>query len=459
MNTNILIIDDEKSVLTAMRMVLEDRYRVFTAESGEKALQIQRSEQLDLVLLDIGLPDIDGLELLKRLKVESPELPVIMVTAVEKVKTVVKAVKSGAYDYLVKPVESRTLQLCIRHALENSVLKERIRIIEKTEKNRFKDIVTGRSPQMKDVLRIAKKVSQSPEIPVLITGETGTGKGIVARVIHYNRLDNPGPFITVNCGAIAKDLIESELFGYEKGAFTGADTKGKKGRFEEAAKGTLFLDEIGTMALAAQVKLLSVLEDRMFCRVGGSRRIEVSARIIAATNSDLESAVEKGLFRKDLYYRLNVVKIEIPPLRDRPGDIMPLTLSFMNRFNERFGRKFRTVSKEARQLMLRYPWPGNVRELSNHIERIVLLEEGDTILPDHLLTHLRDSVSFPSSDQTVRLPGTPTDFDTVVKELIQSALHRSDGNVMEASKLLNLPSHKLRYRMKKYGILKPNGRN
>jgi len=446
--TKILIIDDDRSIRLALSMTLEGTYSILSAGSGAMALKLIDQERPDLVLLDIGLPDIDGVTMLKQIKSKFPETAVIMITAVEDVKTVVETVKLGAYDYIVKPVDAPELFLSIHNALEHQRLKHQLQAIQKTSRDRYRFDLIGQSPEIKAVLDIARKASVSIETPILIVGETGTGKGVLAKAIHYSKND-PGPFVMVNCGAIAKDLIESELFGYEKGAYTGANTEGKQGRFEEAAGGTLFLDEIGAMPLDAQVKLLGVLEDRQFYRICGTRKIEVASRIIAATNADIETAVEKGNFRKDLYYRLNVVQIAIPPLRDRKDDIILLTTFFKDQFNLKFGKHFHDISPEALDILLAYPWPGNIRELKNVMERIILLENDTRILSDHLPEILTKAHSLALAPDT---GPDPMDYPAAVRQLIQKALGKSRGNVSEAAKLLNIPAHKLRYRIKKFGI-------
>jgi len=453
MAESILIVDDEKSVLKALSLTLGRRYRVISAERGSDAISLFDKERPDLVLLDIGLPDITGIDVLKKMKGKDPDAMVIMVTAVEEVKTIVAAIKLGAYDYLVKPIDSQGLFVSVKNALEKRRLKEQIRIIQQPDIERYRLELIGQSPEVREMIEIAKKVSRSVDTPVLILGESGSGKGVLARAIHYSADKTPGPFVTVSCGAIAKDLVESELFGYERGAFTGARADGKKGHFEESAGGTIFLDEIGVMPISAQTKLLRVLEDRKFSRVGGTKDIEVSSRIIAATNIDLEEAIVQGQFRKDLFYRLNVVKIEVPPLRERKDDIPLLAEHFMAHYNHKFGKRFTKTEREAKKILLQYLWPGNVRELRNMVERITLLEEGDTLLAEHLA-----SISSLAEEQSDRvgaeIPGDFLGYEEATKALIEKALKQTGGNVVEASQLLNMPAHKLRYRIKKFRLKK-----
>jgi DNA-binding NtrC family response regulator len=373
LETTVLVVDDDKSILIALKMTLEGDYVVCTAENGANALKLLRDKEPDVILLDIGLPDTNGIELISQIKTLDPEIVIIMVTAVEETRMVVKALKLGAYDYLVKPIDAQELKITLKNAIETRGLKDKIRRIQKPNVERYRFDLVGQNPQIKAMIATAQKVARSPDTPLLITGETGTGKGVLARTIHFSLAELPGPFVSVNCSAITHDLFESELFGYDRGAFTGARNEGRIGRFEEAAGGTLFLDEIGSMSLSTQSKLLGVLDDRVFHRVGGSKSHCVSARIIAATNTDLQRAVEEGQFRRDLFFRLNVVSIRVPPLRERVDDIMPLTEYFIGFYNQKYGKKFSGVAPETRKALLDYPWPGNVRELRNMVERIILL--------------------------------------------------------------------------------------
>ncbi len=448
--TTVLVVDDDKSVLTALRMTLEGEYVVCTAEKGAEALRLLRDKEPEVILLDIGLPDTSGIELIGQIKSTDPDVVVIMITAVEETRMVVKALKLGAYDYLVKPIDAQTLRVTLQNAMETRSLKERIRRIQKPNIEQYRLELIGGSPQIRTMIATAQKLAGNVDTPVLITGETGTGKGVLARAIHFSFSELPGPFVPVNCTAITHDLFESELFGYDRGAFTGAKSEGRIGRFEEAGGGTLFLDEIGAMSLSAQSKLLGVLDDRVFHRVGGNRLRRVSARIIAATNTDLEKAVEGGQFRRDLFFRLNVVKIHVPPLRERADDIMNLTEHFIASFNEKYGRQFSSVSPEARKALQEYSWPGNVRELRNTVERIILLENGTTILPHHLSFLISEQDG--SAPSGKHLSDEPLNYEDTIKRLIHEALRKTGGNVLEAARLLNMPAHKLRYRIKKYGL-------
>jgi DNA-binding NtrC family response regulator len=451
MDGSLLIVDDEPSVLNALSMTLEGTYSIRTATNGEDALELVREQPPDLVLLDIGLPDMSGLEVLEEIQRIEPKISTIMVTAVEEAKTVVKALKLGAYDYLVKPVDAQELRVTIRNALENRRLKDKIRRIQRPKVERYRLDLIGKDPQIMAMIETAKKLGSNVDAPVLITGETGTGKGVLARAIHFGFSELPGPFVPVNCTAITHDLFESELFGYERGAFTGAKSEGRVGLFEEAAGGTIFLDEIGSMSLSTQSKLLGVLDDRSFHRVGGNKSRRVSARIIAATNTNLENAVEASQFRRDLFFRLNVVKICVPPLRERVDDIIPLTEHFITNFNLKYNKQFSGIDPEARKALQDYSWPGNVRELRNTVERIVLLESGATLRAQHLPFLETLQAGAATSTTSERNPAEATiDYEEAIKKLIQEALGKTGGNVLKASRLLNMPAHKLRYRIKRY---------
>jgi DNA-binding NtrC family response regulator len=458
MESKILIVDDDRSIIKALSLVLADRHRVLTAKNGAEALTLFTSEKPDIVLLDVGLPGMDGVEVLKKLIEISRDATVVMVTAVGDVKTVVKAIKHGAYDYLVKPIDSQELLLSIKHALENRKLKNQIKTIQKPRVDKYSFDLIGNNAKIKNIVEIAKKASQSPDTPILITGESGVGKGILAKATHYSSCEIPGPFVTVNCGAIARELVESELFGYEPGAYTGARTEGRTGRFEEAAGGTLFLDEIAAMPLSAQVKLLAVLEDRTFYRIGGSRQIKVSARIIAATNADLDQAVDQGEFRRDLFFRLNVVRLDLPPLREREADIVLLTRHFIKQYNQKFGKCFGEITPEAQAFLTAYQWPGNVRELRNTIERIILIEAGNSVTWEHLrILDIPAENKIEASSPEAAENGL--DYKEATKSLIREAMKTAGGNVSEAARLMNMPPYKLRYRIKKYGMAhQPNQR-
>jgi two-component system, NtrC family, response regulator AtoC len=446
----VLVVDDDVSILTALRITLEGDFSVCTAENGAQAIRLLREREPVLVLLDIGLPDINGIELIGQIKTLEPETVIIMITAVEETRMVVKALKFGAYDYLVKPIDAQELKVTLQNALETRYLKDKIRRIQKPNIEKYRIDLIGQSPQIKAMIKTARKLGSNVETAVLITGETGTGKGVLARSLHFSFSELPGPFVSVNCSAITHDLFESELFGYDRGAFTGARNEGRVGCFEEASGGTLFLDEIGSMPISIQSKFLGVLDDRSFRRVGGSRSLRVSARIIAATNTDLEKAVQAGEFRRDLFFRLNVVNIHVPPLRERVEDIIPLTEHFIGLFNQKYSKNFNEISPEARKALLEYTWPGNVRELRNILERIVLLQSGNTILPHHLaFFQPQAGTAAPAGDES---PEQALDYEEAISKLLLEALRKTGGNVLKAARILNMPAHKIRYRIKKYNL-------
>ncbi len=449
MHEKILIVDDEQGVLMGLRMSLENEYLVDTVRNGSAAMASLAEHNHDLVLLDIGLPEVSGLEILKKIKSDAPETLVIMITAVDDVKTVVKALKSGAYDYLVKPLGVQEVKVTVRNALESKKLKDRIRRIQQPNIDRYNIDLIGQSPEIKTVMEIGRIVATSPTTPLLIVGESGTGKTLMAKAVHYTSGNPPGPLVKINCTAVNSELFESEFFGYERGAFTGARSDGKKGHFEQADGGTIFLDEIGSMPLEVQAKFLGVLEDSTFFRVGSSKPIVVSARIIAATNKDLEEAVAGGAFRQDLFYRLNVVKIEMPPLRDRKEDIILLAEHFVEAYSLKFGKPCPKISREAEKKLLAYHWPGNVRELRNMIERIMIFQTGEVLLAEHI-TSSGDGQMAPG--QSVDFSSTALDYEATIKSLLEEALKRTGNNVLEAARLLKIPQHKIRYRMKKYGL-------
>ncbi|MEW6228654.1 MAG: sigma-54 dependent transcriptional regulator [Bacillota bacterium] len=382
--TSILVVDDDQGIRETLEAVLsEEGYRISTAATGQSALQMAGERDFQLVLLDLRMPDIGGLELLPRLRSELPWAPVIIMTAYGTIKTAVEAVKQGAYDFVAKPFDLDEMRITIEKALSHERLKmenERLRMMLEDEFV-FKEIV-GQNEKMRVVFDLIKKV-MNHDVTVLIVGESGTGKELVARAIHYNSPRRNGPFLKLNCAALPDALLESELFGYEKGAFTGALAR-KPGRFELADGGTLFLDEIGNMSPSMQVKLLRVLQEKEIERVGSKGSIRVDVRILAATNSNLKAEVAKGAFREDLYYRINVVQIHLPPLRERRDDIPLLVQHFIKELNVSLGKEFSGVSPQAMGCLLRYDWPGNVRELKNALEAAMLLGDGPFILPEHL---------------------------------------------------------------------------
>jgi DNA-binding NtrC family response regulator len=455
MRFKILVVDDEPILRDSLEVALKTSgYEVTTARTGEEGLDRFKKENPDLVLLDHWLPGINGDEVLRRIKEEDLEIPIIIMTAQGSIEMAVNSMKMGAFDFLVKPFELDQVEDLIKKGLDRVRLKKEVEWLRAQYQEKFRSGgIIGVSQKMKGVLELAEKVAQGSETTVLIEGETGTGKELLAEYIHFLSPRSSFPFIPINCGAIPKDLFESELFGYEKGAFTGALEKGKMGKVEAAEKGTLFLDEVGELSPSAQVKVLRVLEEKEYFKVGGVEKKKADVRIIAATNKDLESEIKKGNFRDDLYFRLNVVKLQIPPLRERKEDILPLFRFFINRFNEQFKKGFVQISKEAEEKVLSYPWTGNIRELRNAVERIVLLEKGDTILGKHL--SFLSWESEPPEEAVQFKPSLPSQgivLDEVEKHYILEALKMKNGNKLQAAKMLGISRSALLYRMQKYGI-------
>jgi DNA-binding NtrC family response regulator len=450
----ILIVDDDKLLQNSLDTILSEKYDTRIAGSGEEALRLIPSHNFDLVLLDIRLPGINGIETLRRIRQLNGEAVVIMMTAYEDVKSVISSMKLGAFDYLVKPLDIEELDLIIERSLETLKLK---REVEELRKQFVKDYnlenIVAQSPTMKLALRLADTIARSYDTTVLIEGKTGTGKEVIARLIHHRSDRFDKPFVSINCGAISKDLVESELFGYEKGTFTGGLQEGKKGKFEAANGGTVLLDEISELLPAAQVKLLTFLEEKAFYPVGGSEKKHVDVRIIAATNKSLEECIREGSFREDLYYRLNVARITIPPLRERKEDIAALTLFFMDKFNQRFRKNFQKVTDDAGRLLMEHPWTGNVRELRNAIERVMLMEEGPEITKGHLDFLTKEAPLSGETDSTTwKIPPEGLILDELDRDLIVQALERSGGNRAKAAKLLGMSRPTMIYRIEKYGI-------
>jgi len=451
----ILVIDDEAILRDSLEVALRTSgYEVMTERTGEEGLERFRKENPDLVLLDHWLPGINGDEVLRRIKEENPEIPIIIMTAQGSIELAVNSMKMGAFDFLVKPFELDQVEDLIKKGLDRVRLKKEVEWLRAQYQEKFPSGgIIGVSQKMKDLLGLAEKLAQSSDTTVLIEGETGTGKELLAEYVHFLSPRSSFPFIPINCGAIPKDLFESEVFGYDKGAFTGALEKGKMGKVEAAEKGTLFLDEVGELPPSAQVKVLRVLDEKEYFKVGGVEKKKADVRIIAATNRDLESAVEKGSFRDDLYFRLNVVKLHIPPLRERKEDILPLFRFFLDRFNKQFKKSFVQISQEAEERIVSYPWLGNIRELRNTAERIVLLEKGDTILGKHL-SFLSEESEPPEGGIQFRphLPSQGIILDEVEKHYILEALRMKKGNKLQAAKMLGISRSAFLYRMQKHGI-------
>ncbi len=450
----ILLIEDDKNQLQILSGYLRQKgFDVYGAQSASTGLKLASEKTPDVVLMDYKLPDLDGIELLKRLKEILPLRPVIVITAFGSIEMAVSALKEGAYHYLTKPINLSELMLIIERALKTRKLEEEVRSLkEKLQEIEFpEDInIVAQSEKMKKVLVLAKKVAQT-DATVLILGESGTGKEIFADLIHKFSKRNSNPLIKVNCAAIPKGLLESELFGHEKGAFTGA-TKSKPGLFEVANKGTIFLDEIGDMDIELQAKLLRVLQNNTFTRIGGIKEIKVDVRIIAATNRNLEELVREQKFREDLFWRLNVFALQIPPLRDRKEDIEPLLNYFCEKFSKKYNKNIKGVSQRVVELLLAYEFPGNVRELENIMERAVILCEDNMILPEDLPPYLQAKTSS-SFEEFFTLP-LPEAVDKLEKIRIKEALKKTGGVQIRAAELLGISERTLRYKMEKLGIKK-----
>jgi two-component system response regulator AtoC len=456
MPNSILIVDDEQLTLrTISRALREEGYDVLSAETGERALEIFAEERPDLALVDIVLPGVDGIEVLRRIKEQSPTAVVLMMSAYHVVERAVEAMKLGAYDYLVKPFRVADMVNLIRRAAE--VLALRVRVTEAVQNERgrydFGRVVTH-SPLMREVLEVARKAAESDRTTILIQGESGTGKELLAKAIHYHSGRAQMPIVEINCAALPENLLESEMFGYEPGAFTDARRR-KEGLIERAHTGTLFLDEIGDMSLPVQAKLLRVLEEGRFLRLGGTKPIEVDVRFIAATNANLQECVARGRFREDLFYRLNVVPIVIPPLRDRREDILPLALSMMEQFNRDLKRSFTGFTPLAAELLKQYRWPGNIRELRNVIERAMILSPGDgaldaAFLPRELRGQNGEPSAVPAATVTRASGGNGhPSLHEVEDRYIAEVLAATHGNKMQAARILRIHPTSLLRRLKR----------
>jgi len=451
----ILVVDDEYLIRWTLQQNLEkDGFEVILAATGEEALEKVRDEAPDLALLDIKLPGMDGYQVLeKALKIDEGIIP-IMITAFDEVDKVVKAMKLGAFDYISKPFDFGKVRLSIQKALEASQLKREVRHLRREKRNWYSsDNIVAVSPEMGRVLQISQKIAQSDAATVLVQGESGTGKEVVARLIHERSKRQNMSFVTVNCANFPEQMLENELCGHEKGAFTDAKEV-KKGLLEVADKGTLFLDEIGDMNLSLQGKILRLVEQKTFRRIGGLKDIQVDVRIITATNKDLLKLKEEGKFREDLFYRINVASIKLPPLRQRPDDILPLTKYFVRKYNEEFHKNVQTISKGVETFLREYGWPGNVRELKNVIERAMILVEEDTLLMEHLPIEILGQASKQGGAiEGIRIPPEGISMEKVEEALVRQALKMTNGNQSKAARLLDISRDALRYRMQKLGLL------
>jgi len=440
---NILVVDDEKSQREILEMILsEEGYDVTTAASGEAALKFAKDRRFDLALTDLKMTGMDGIELLQQLLAYDSSIIVILLTAHGSIESAKEALRRGAFDYLEKPYDKAALLETINRALD------RLDAIDI-------EIISA-SPKMETVKKMILKVARSNST-VLVRGESGTGKELIARAVHNQSPRATEMFQAVNCAAINENLLESELFGHEKGSFTGAHAE-KKGLFEIADRGTLFLDEIGELDVGMQAKLLRALQERKIRRVGGIHELSVDVRVIAATNRDLRAMVADGRFRDDLYYRINVLSIDVPPLRERREDIPVLIDFFLKKHTKNTSRLITGLAPETKKLMNEYSWPGNVRQLESAIERAILLSEGDLITPEDLPTEVRQEVG-PAAEGAFKLPAEGINFEDVERNLITQAMEQTDYNITKAAKLLGLTFRTLQYRLEKFGIKKPDGKD
>lgn len=451
---SILVVDDESAQRQILSGHLKQKgFSVIEAASGEDAYKIVNDKLVDIIITDFKMPGLSGLDLLKKVKASNPEIAIVIVTAFGTIETAVQAMKEGAYDYLTKPVDLDELDLLIKRIVERQQLLSENKFLKEQLVDKYKlSGIVADSKKMEDVLNLAVRVADS-KASVFIRGESGTGKEILAKAIHFASPRSEKPFIAVSCAALNENLLESELFGHEKGAFTGAD-KQRRGRFELANEGTLFLDEIGDLPISTQIKLLRVLQEEQFERVGGSQTITVDVRIIAATNSDIEQLINEGKFREDLFYRINVVKIEIPPLYERKEDIPPLIDFFIDKFIKDTNKKKAEFSKEALNVLMKYNYPGNIRELENIIHHSIVLSRNEMISTDDLPIGIKsltseENMSSPSYPLTL-----PEQVESLEKKLVMEALQKTNKNQSKAANLLGISERNLRYKLEKWGLKK-----
>lgn len=452
-HTKILVVDDEKLIRWSIRQKLNEwNFEVVEAEDGRQAWLRFQQDSPDLVILDVNLPDEKGTEILARLKADNPELPVVMITAYGSIDDAVTAMRLGAYDFITKPIDFLKLQNTLQNALENLSLKQEVAFYKEREKKRFiPGKIIAADKVMRELMRITKTIARSEAGIVLLLGESGAGKDLIAQTIHFHSRRHAFPYLVINCSVIPENLLETELFGFEKGAFTDAKQQ-KKGLAELAQKGTLFLDEISTLSLPLQAKLLRFLETQTFKRVGGLRDIEVDIRVIAATNIDLEVAAENGEFRKDLFYRLNVCPIYIPPLRDRLDDILPLARHFVQQYNLKFLKNIKALNKKAEKIFLDYNWPGNVRELKNAVERAMIFEQNNYITPEHLPIRLENPKSIQPESQNRKPSEEDMNLEEMERSLLIKALQKAGGNKSQAARILGITRDTLRYKIQKWNL-------
>jgi len=448
--TKILVVDDDPGHLTSLKTVIKSwGYAVETADDGDAAIDTVKSTPVDLILMDVRMARISGIEALSQIKVYNPSIPVVIMTAYSSVESAVDALKSGAYDYLIKPLDFEVLKMTIERACEHAGLKQENKALkENLKSNDQMTNIIGRSRPMKKLLEVMAMVAPS-EATVLITGESGTGKELIARSLHFNSLRRDKALVVVNCAAIAETLLESELFGHEKGAFTGADRR-REGRFMQADGGTIFLDEIGETTSTMQAKLLRVLQEMEIQRVGGEETITVDVRIIAATNRDLEADVAEGRFREDLFYRLNVMNLAVPPLRERAEDIPLLAQHFLEKFALKNRKTVKGIVPLAMNMLINYDWPGNVRELENAVERAVILLTGEHISEKQLPLNITRHYSEPEAAAAPPTDGTRS-LEDIEKAAVLATLNASGGNKAEAARRLGITRKTLHNKLKHYG--------
>jgi two component, sigma54 specific, transcriptional regulator, Fis family len=449
MNT-ILIVDDERSILELLSVILKkEGYAVLVNPGTPSIYEDIEQKEFDLVISDIKMPQVDGMEVLRRVKAEKPTVPVIMITAYASVKQAVEALRLGAMDYIMKPFDIEEIKVLVANGLEHRRLLEENKILKQAlrEETSFENMI-GKSRPMQEVFTLIEKVAAT-DSTVLITGESGTGKELAARAIHANSRRRDRAFVSINCAALPENLLESELFGHVKGSFTGAISD-KKGMFETAHAGTIFLDEVGETSPWTQVKLFRVLQERMIRRVGGNEEIPVNVRIIAATNQNLRKRIEEGKFREELFYRLNVISVDMPPLRRRPDDIPLLIQHFLRKHCERMGRKIKRLTPEVTTALTKYSWPGNVRELENIIERLCAVEERETITAESLPDDVVEAGRAPVGGAPVLLPGFDLEahLDQVAQAYLKEASEKAAGNMRRMAELLGVSYRSLRYLMK-----------
>jgi two-component system response regulator AtoC len=450
---SIYIVDDDADMREVLSLALDGKYQVRTFSTAGSAIEAIKDDPPDLVLLDIGLPDISGVDALRQIKKLSPDVLVVMVTASTDINTAISTMKLGASDYMMKPINVDALEVSVRNVLDKIRLRKEVQVLQEKYLKENIPCFVGESNAIQDVMQFVDKVAKAVDTPVLILGETGTGKELIASAIHYKSPNFNGPFLTLNCSAIPRDLIESELFGYEKGAFTGAKAAGKKGLVEQAADGTLFLDEVGDLSLDAQAKLLRFLEEGEYYRVGGTKKLRIRTRVVSATNKDLDNMIEKEFFRRDLYYRLAVIKVEVPALNKRRDDIVPIARHFLAEFSNKHGKSFSGFSLETEGYLKNHTWQGNIRELRNLVERGILVGQGPELSPQDLgLEGITEPLVPPTAENEDGIPALPDeglDLHALEEHYIKEALQKAEGNETKAAKLLRMSYYSFRYRRKK----------